>query len=172
MVKIKLSLCSTNYALYHEGVRASGCIASRFLDLGTSLRWVPSFTPRPLYLRGKRPRYPLHRRVGWPQNWSGRHGDSKSDSSAVLPLASRYTDWAIPAPCKLKQVRNLLFTEFTKNFLNFFSALNVQRSGLQYLTVHWQAGINLSECFKLTRFWVTLYVCYMWYIYLVGYCET
>jgi hypothetical protein len=31
-------------------------------DLGTRWRWVNSFTPRPLYPRGKRPRYPLGRR--------------------------------------------------------------------------------------------------------------
>jgi hypothetical protein len=31
----------------------SGCIDPHFLDLGTSWRWVVSFTPRPLYPRGK-----------------------------------------------------------------------------------------------------------------------
>jgi hypothetical protein len=36
------------------------------LDLGTSWRRVVSFTPRPLYPRGKSARYPLDRRVvGW-----------------------------------------------------------------------------------------------------------
>jgi hypothetical protein len=46
----------------------SGCIDSRFLDLGTRLRWVVSFTPLPLYQGGKSPRYPLERRrhyTGW-----------------------------------------------------------------------------------------------------------
>jgi hypothetical protein len=41
----------------------SGCADPRFLDLGTSLRWVVSFTPRPLYPRGKRHPYPLDRRL-------------------------------------------------------------------------------------------------------------
>jgi hypothetical protein len=40
----------------------SGYIDPHFLDLGTSWRWVVSFTPRPLYPRGKNPRYPLDRR--------------------------------------------------------------------------------------------------------------
>jgi hypothetical protein len=40
----------------------SGCIDPRFLDLGTSWRWVVSFTPRPLYPQGKSPWYPLYRR--------------------------------------------------------------------------------------------------------------
>jgi hypothetical protein len=41
----------------------SGCIDPHFLDLGTSWRWVVSFTPRVLYPRGRRSRYPLDRRV-------------------------------------------------------------------------------------------------------------
>jgi hypothetical protein len=38
--------------------------SSTIRDLGTSWRWAVSFTPRPLYLRGKSPRYPLHRMLG------------------------------------------------------------------------------------------------------------
>jgi hypothetical protein len=36
---------------------------------------VVSFTPRPLYPRGKSPRYPLDRRLGGSQNQSGRRGE-------------------------------------------------------------------------------------------------
>jgi len=35
----------------------NGGIAPRTLGLGTRLRWVVSFTPRPLYPQGKRPCY-------------------------------------------------------------------------------------------------------------------
>jgi hypothetical protein len=38
---------------------------------------VVSFMPRPLYPRGKSPRYPLDRRLGGPQNRSGRRGEEK-----------------------------------------------------------------------------------------------
>jgi hypothetical protein len=48
------------------------CIEPVFFDLGTSWRWVVSFTPRPLYPRGKSPRYPLDRRLGGPQGRSRR----------------------------------------------------------------------------------------------------
>jgi hypothetical protein len=74
---VKLSLCLTNSALRHEGVWGSGCINPNFLDLGTSWRWVVSFTPLPLYPRGKSPRYPLDRRLGGPQSRSERFGEEK-----------------------------------------------------------------------------------------------
>jgi hypothetical protein len=55
LIKLKLSLCSTNKAHRHEGVWGSRCIDPHFLDLGTSCKGVVSFTPRPLYPRGKSP---------------------------------------------------------------------------------------------------------------------
>jgi hypothetical protein len=45
---------------------------------GTRWRWVVSFTPRPLYLQGKTPWYPLYRRLGGPQSRSGRGGEEKN----------------------------------------------------------------------------------------------
>jgi hypothetical protein len=75
-----------------------GCIYPCFLALSTSWRWVVSFKPRPLYRRGKNPRYPLDRSLGGSQNRYG-HGenscpyrDSNSDHSIAQPVARRYTD--------------------------------------------------------------------------------
>jgi hypothetical protein len=56
--------------------------SSTILDLGTRWRRVVSFTPRPLYPRGNRPRYPLYRRLGGPQSRSERHGEEKNLASA------------------------------------------------------------------------------------------
>jgi hypothetical protein len=53
------------------------------------------FTP------GKETRYPLYRRLGGPQGRSGRIQKIPSppgfDPRTVQPVASHYTDWAIPA---------------------------------------------------------------------------
>jgi hypothetical protein len=67
-VKVKLSLCLTNSALCPEDVWESGCIDPGILDLGTRWRWLVSFLPRPLYPRGKSPRYQLDRRLGGPKS--------------------------------------------------------------------------------------------------------
>ena len=46
-------------------------------------------------------RYPLYRRLGGPQDRSGRVRKTLSppgfDPRTAKPVASRYTDWAIPA---------------------------------------------------------------------------
>jgi hypothetical protein len=39
---------------------------------------VVSFTPRPFYSRAKSCLYPLDRRMGGYQSWSGRYGEAKS----------------------------------------------------------------------------------------------
>jgi hypothetical protein len=78
-----------------------GVIATLILDLGTSCRWVVSFTPRALYTQGKSPWYPLDRRLGGPQSRSGRGGEEKfprprqeSESNLrtpiVQPIAQRF----------------------------------------------------------------------------------
>jgi hypothetical protein len=101
-IKIKLFLYVCHHALRHKGIWGSGCIDPRFLDLGTSWRWMVSFTPRPLYLRGKSPRYPLDSWLGGPKNRPRRRGENSwlyrecnSDPSVVQPVASLYTDCAI-----------------------------------------------------------------------------
>jgi hypothetical protein len=61
--------------------------------------WVVSVTPR-----GKGPRYPLYRRLGGRQNWSGYTGQRKNplclrrgsnlDRPVVQPVARHFTYWA------------------------------------------------------------------------------
>jgi hypothetical protein len=50
----------------------------RILNLDTGQKWVVSFTSRPLCFRGKEPRYPLSRRMGWPPSWSERDSEERN----------------------------------------------------------------------------------------------
>jgi hypothetical protein len=111
-----------------EGVEAS----PRILDLGTRWRWVVSFTPRPLYPKGRSSRYPLDRRMGGPQSRSGREkfpaptGTRTPDHPARSPALYR---WAITALSNIKQeviyiylTRSHLSSPLSKNeFSPFFS---------------------------------------------------
>jgi hypothetical protein len=63
--------------------------------------------PAALPPRKDTPRYPFYRRLGGPQSRSGRYGEVKifyptgtrtPAPLVVQPVASRYSDWAIPAP--------------------------------------------------------------------------
>jgi hypothetical protein len=50
---------------------------STILKLGIRWMTVVSFTPQSLYSRGNSPGYPLYRKMGKPQSWSGRCGEDK-----------------------------------------------------------------------------------------------
>jgi hypothetical protein len=98
-VKVKLPLCfflklSTTPRRRFVG---SGGIAQRILDLSTSWRWI--FMHRPLYPQGKSSCYPLDRRLGGPQSWSGRGGEERNsqplpglEPPIIQPVAQRYTN--------------------------------------------------------------------------------
>jgi hypothetical protein len=59
----------------------SGGITAWIFYLGTRWRRVVRSTPQPLYLQGKSPRYPLHRRLGGTQSRSGRCDEEKNSQS-------------------------------------------------------------------------------------------
>jgi hypothetical protein len=68
---------------------------STILDFDTRWRWVASFPPRPLYSRGKSPRYHLDRRLDGPQSRSERCGVEKhhlprNRTPAVQAVARHY----------------------------------------------------------------------------------
>ena len=79
--------------------RESKGIALPFHDHGTRRGWVVSATTRPLFTPGKT-RYPLYRRLGGPQGWSGQVQKISPptppgfDPRTVQPIANRYSDWA------------------------------------------------------------------------------
>ena len=62
--------------------------------------WVVNATPRPLYRRGREP-VPIVQEVGWEPGpvWKGAKNLASPpgfDPGTVQPVASRYTEWAIP----------------------------------------------------------------------------
>jgi len=63
----------------------SGGIAPCVLILGSRWRWVISFTPRPLYSRGKSPRYPLGR-MCWREQYPCPRQESKPGRPARSPV--------------------------------------------------------------------------------------
>jgi hypothetical protein len=76
-----------------------------FLDLGTSWRWVVSFTPPPLYPWGKKAP-DTHWICGWVEpvwtTWrrenSWPYRDSNSHPSVIQTVPCCYTNYGIPAP--------------------------------------------------------------------------
>ena len=91
-----LRLCTGRTA--HRGSRG---ITLLFLDHGTRRGWGVSATPRPLFTPGKDP-VPIVQEVGWVSGavWTGAENLAPPpgfDPRTVQPIASRYTDWAIPA---------------------------------------------------------------------------
>jgi hypothetical protein len=103
--KVKFFLCLTNWALRHEGVWGSGCIDSHFLDLGSSWRWVVSFSPLPLY-----PRYPLYSRLGGPQSRSGLRGEEKNSwpTGTRTPTPRSYSPHPVATPTTLSRLSYLI----------------------------------------------------------------
>jgi hypothetical protein len=71
-----------------------------FVNLGTRWGWVVNTTPRPHLPPGKT-RYSLYRRLGGLRSRSGRVRKISHppgfDPRTFQPVASRYTDYAIPA---------------------------------------------------------------------------
>jgi hypothetical protein len=83
-IKIKYKVVSVLTQLSDTSWRHMGewRYSSTILDLDTKWKWVVSFMLRPLYRRGKNPRYPLDRKLGVVQSRSGRCGVQKN----LLPL--------------------------------------------------------------------------------------
>jgi hypothetical protein len=102
----------------------SGCIDPHFLDLGTSWRWLVTFTPRPLYPRGKSHRYTLDRRLAGLQSQSGRSAEDKilDPTGTRTPnprssVASRYFLIIAEVTHFFFCTRNRLYQRFVQPFL-------------------------------------------------------
>jgi hypothetical protein len=118
------------------------CIDPHFLHLCTSLRWVVSFMPWPLY-----PRYPLYRRLGGPQSRSGRHGELK----ILDPTRTRTPITLLPSPfCNsfyLSAQSTLLVFTLLLLMVWFFCSFQYFRiTGLKFLTLIEEIEASRAIC--------------------------
>jgi hypothetical protein len=72
----------------------SGCIDPQFRYLGTSWRWVVNFTLRPLYTRGKSPRYHLDRNCRENKNETRVLGPIKFSSTSLAVFKIHKLVWS------------------------------------------------------------------------------
>jgi hypothetical protein len=134
----------------------SGCIYPHFLDLGTSWRWVVSFTVLPLY-----PRYALDR---WTASRSGRSGKKKIlDSTGTrTPTPRSSSPWPVAIPTttsrildKDRKTDNVQKNNICNNSRVGHPLLQVSL-GLQHI---WTAGYNAhNTTTPLQSKWGSLYV--------------
>jgi hypothetical protein len=98
------------------------------------------FTPR------KETRYPLYRRLGGPQGWSGRLRKILPplgfDPRTIQPVVSRYTDYAIPV--HIIYMHNIYF----------FIMLAVDHKAPYCLHIFSVWGILLGKCHSVSLFTV------------------
>jgi hypothetical protein len=98
-----VSLCLTKYHAM-KMYWGSGDTSQRILNLGCRWKWAVSFVPWPLYTQGKRPWYPLDRRLGVPQSQSDRSGEEEgnpgfSARNLVTIIVSVYKAWHLEVIC-------------------------------------------------------------------------
>jgi hypothetical protein len=87
-MKEKRQSCPCAYPFKPHAIKEygrSGSIYPRIFDLRTSLRWIVSFRPRPLYPRGKSYLHTLNRSLVRPHNGYGRSGENKN----LVPAETR-----------------------------------------------------------------------------------
>jgi hypothetical protein len=135
-----------------------GCIDPRFLDVGTSWRWVVSFIPRPLYPRGKSPSppYPFDRRLGRPHHRYGRQGEERilASTGTQTPTARSSSPKPIAIPSVLPQPPTTFLyltpcrlvgkhPQFRKNPLLLYSASSPEDRSCRLI---WNTDIFLPDC--------------------------
>jgi hypothetical protein len=145
--------------LRHEDVWGSGCRDPSFLNLCTNWRWVVSFTPRPLYPRGKS--HSNHWiRVGWTPEpiwttWRSENScpyrDSNSDPLIVQPVASRYPG-SYPRSIWTNFLSEIKFDAPVLSSSDFREVSRTKRSLFLFppYKVHFQRGINHFDLISVT----------------------
>ena len=95
--------------------------------------WVVNATPWPLYPRERDP-VPLYRRLGGPSGrskWVWKISPPPGfDLRSVHPLASRYTDWTLPAHCsrtvEFWRAKRPAYIQLSHGWITFIFPLSFQ----------------------------------------------
>jgi hypothetical protein len=130
---------------------------SHFLELGTSWRWVVSFTPRPLYPRRKSPRHPLDRRFGGPQSRSGRLGKWKCLTLPGLELRT------LCRPARSQSLYRLRYHGSLWHFINEYFIIIKLRPLVQIDInfVYFLVSCAQTHRKKLTKLSITNFYCHL-----------
>jgi hypothetical protein len=118
--------------------------------------------------RGKSYRYPLDRRLGGPQSRSGRCGEEKilhptgtriPTPLVVQPVASRYTDYAIPAHRCCSYSSNIsaslctILVRQTTSYAHY--AVNFSHFHVSYFSLHYITSSNNNIHKRISSFFLS-----------------
>jgi hypothetical protein len=142
----------------------SGFIDPRSLDLRNRCRLVASFSPWPIYPRGKRPWYPLGRRLGGLRSQSGRC--EKKNLSAVNWTPSRLTRSSSLYPLSLDYAHVTLHTEIFL-VLWLWTKIPGKTSVLCARHLDWRMNMewrtsptcNIRNCFSFQNYKTSCEIC-------------
>ena len=105
-------------------------------------------------------RYPLYRRLGGPQGWSGRVRKISPlpvfEPRTVQPVASRYTNWAIPAHMYVCVYMNVCMYLRSTNVWMFVCIYVCTYVFIMYERIHVRTYVSMYVCMYIC---VRTYVC-------------
>ena len=137
----------------HEGPDGKYWYSST-LSVTSALDGVGSQSHVPAALPPGKTRYPLYRRLGGPLGRSGRMRKTSPppgfDPWTVQPIASRYTDWAIPAHPRDRYESDIEWLKRTNRILK------------EKIKVRTHRGLCRNKCCRHPTEGVTLSTEYVW----------
>jgi hypothetical protein len=142
-------------------VWGSGGTAPRILTICTTWWWVVSFTPRPLYPKGKITRYQSDRRLGWPQSRSECCGEKSLPLSGSEPrslgrparsLITKHIEpidsWFVSVFSEHSHIKERFITYLEDFVLQSLSHFNYRPRYRLVFDVSFYQTISSSECFS------------------------
>jgi hypothetical protein len=125
------------------------------LSLTSALDGVGGQRHVPANLPPRKTRYPLYRRLGELQGWSGRVQKISVppglDPRTVQPVASRYTDWAIAVRCNNIHSRSHPSKRFQKSCGQWWNADSFVYVFPNKGGMRWPSDKSVSSTYKIPK---------------------